>query len=169
MKKSFFDPEILDPNISIFSACPTCQRLILIKLKDNNLCLEGRICPHCGIEIYANEIIEGAVKTTVTTQAVSSANKIASFDMAVWVFLAVSLFVFLFNQRFLTVLFVILTLTIWTIPLVLCLSWYYKHGRWMMNNEEYFSAKNEVKKSGLLWLAILIFNCLLIIFRIYQQ
>ncbi|MCY7347199.1 MAG: hypothetical protein LH614_13375 [Pyrinomonadaceae bacterium] len=168
MKKSFFDPEILNPDVSIFSSCPTCQGLIPIKLKDADLCLEERICPHCGIEIYENEIIEAAGKNIVTTQAISSANKIASFDMAVVVFLGVSLLTFLFNQVFLTILFIGLTLTAWTIPLIFCIRWFHKHGRWLLNDEDYLSAKSEIKKSGLLWSAAHLLNILLTIFRVSQ-
>jgi len=167
MKKSFFDPEILNPEVSIFSACPTCQGLIPIKLKDDDLCLEKRVCPHCGIEIYESEIIEAAGKNIVITQAVSSANKIASFDMAVLVFLGVSILVFLFNQFFLTVLFITLTLAVWTVPFVFCIGWVYKHGKWLLNDEDYLIAKSEIKKSGLLWSAAHVLNALLIIFRIY--
>lgn len=167
MKKSFFDPEILNPDVSIFSACPTCKGLIPIKLEDGDLGLGTRNCPHCGIEIYESEIIEAAGKNIITTQAVSSANKVASFDPAIVIFLGLSLFVFLFNQSFFIVLFTVLTITAWTIPLVFCIKWLWRYGRWMIDDEDYLTAKNEIKKSGLLWSAAHIFNALLVIFRIY--
>ncbi len=168
MKKSFFDPEILNPDVSIFSECPTCRGLIPIKLKDNDLCLEERHCPHCGIQIYENEIIEAAGKNIVTTQAVSSANKVASFDLAVLIFLGVSLLNFLFNQFFLIVLFTVLTLTIWTFPLIFCIKWFWRYDRWMLNDEDYLIAKSEIKKSALLWSAAHFLNALLIIFRVFK-
>lgn len=167
MRKRFFDPEILNPDVSIFSSCPTCQGLIPIKFKDGDLCLDERKCPHCGIEIYESEIIEAAGKNIVLTQAVSSANKIASFDLAVLPFLAVSLLVFLFNKVFLTALFAVLTIAVWTIPLIFCIKWFCKHGSWLLNDEDYLTAKNEMKKSGLLWLAAHLLNALFIVFRIF--
>ena len=67
------DPSFLNPSISVYSNYPTCKVLIPIRRRDNEIDVEGRRCPNCGIEIYKEEIVENLLKNVFVTQAISSA------------------------------------------------------------------------------------------------
>jgi hypothetical protein len=163
------DPNFLNPSISVFSNCPTCQGLIPIKRKDGILDVEERNCPHCGIQIYREEIIENLLRNVFITQAISSANQIISLDIAIFIFLSVSIFTFFYSSQFPFIhnLFIV-CLAVWIFPLILCIGWLYKHGQWVSNDEEYLQAKNTIKKSTVLWITAHFFNLLLLIYKFWM-
>ena len=62
----------------------------------------------------------------------------------------------------------IFTLTVWTIPLFLCISWFGKHGKLMSDDKEYAQAKNDIKKTTLLWTSAHSFNAILLLDKFYK-
>jgi hypothetical protein len=166
----FIDPNFLNPPISTFTNCPTCEKLISIRNENDLLIVEDKTCPHCGIKIRQEEVIENFLKNFLNTQAISSANNITSFDIAVYIFISVSVLNFFYQSPLflLDYLFGFLSITAWIIPLFLCLQWLYKHGRWNFADKEYTELKREVKKSSFLWLFAHILNFLLFLFKFWN-
>lgn len=160
---SFYDPQILDPNITLFSKCRYCQKLIGIEFTDDNLILNERKCPHCEIFLEEQDLFNGLIKNFSYTQAYLSAQKIISFDLVVIPFICVNLLVFWIG--FPSWFRIIFGLIPYTSPIIFCVKWFRQH-YWFdhLTDEEYISAVKDVKKSLLIWIFAKIFCWILLFF-----
>jgi hypothetical protein len=161
---SFFDKELLTPIIHTFSECPTCNELIPL---NESILATIEKCPKCGVFIDMDELLHNFVTNFQTTQAISSANKISTFDIAVIIFVVIIVsytFIFqLFSEEifksFFNYLRILNTLT-FTTPLILTVRWYLQHGKLKSNDNDFLFAKKEAKKSLLLWIFAHVLNAL---------
>ena len=163
----FIDPKFIDPAVTPFGNCPTCQALIRLKVENNVVSIDERNCPNCKIQISEEEILESFIKNFLLTQAVSSANSILGFDLAVPVFLIVAVFSVLTEDSptLSTYFFVISFL----LPLFICLRWLLRFGKYHIPDEEFIDAKRKVKLSSMLWIAAHTLNVILWIYNLYNK
>ena len=144
------DPN-LEPEITLCGNCPHCHELILLGTEK---------CRYCGLELDQEELYQSAIRNFVITQAVSSANTIRSLDLGVFFFLGSIAILYLGSYG---IQFEILVTLIWLSPLVLITRWYFKHGRWPTDDEEYRRAKKEMRSGFFLWSAAHFLNAMAIL------
>src|SRR5690242_3235313 len=78
----FFDREFIAPTVHCFARCYMCKRLVPIKKVGGNFDLTDRECPHCGVFLTTQHLANTFVDNFLSTQAVTSAKKIAGMDPA---------------------------------------------------------------------------------------
>ncbi|MBO0724688.1 MAG: hypothetical protein J2P52_03730 [Blastocatellia bacterium] len=144
------DRNLLDPEISLIGKCHTCSEQILF---------EQEFCPHCGIKIDHDDIAPSVVNNFLLTQAVSSANTIRTFDVAVYIFLGQSLIRFMIDFP---LWYDVVTSLFGIIPIIIIGRWFRRHGNWETRDGDYLTARKKLKKSFWLWLAANAFNGALI-------
>ncbi|HVQ36420.1 MAG TPA: hypothetical protein VMS31_02740 [Pyrinomonadaceae bacterium] len=136
------------PDVYPFVECPNCQQLLEYG---------AEICPRCREEISSEYGLISAIVVQHNTQACSVANSIAGFEAFIPVALVGSMVIFaidLYGSGSPTLFPLIL---IWpTIPLIAIAVWFFRFGRFRIGDDEYLKARREMRKSLLLWLAILL-------------
>lgn len=121
----------LEPEITPYGNCPRCRELVLFG---------STHCPYCDLELDQEEIFPSVIVNFVITQAISSANSIRTFDMGVIIFIGMIVSRYFVNYG----LWVDIGLSsFWLLPLWMIVRWYFKHGRWEIDDEEYSHAKKK--------------------------
>ena len=116
-------------------------------------------CPYCGVTLDPDELYPSVVKNFVITQAVSAANNLRSFDLAVIFFLGVGIY----SSFFLELLwFHAICSIVWLTPLLMIWSWFTKHGKWQLSDPDYEFSKKEMIAGLKLWLGAHFFNGVII-------
>ena len=148
----FTDPELLDPLIHCYASCPTCAKLVGIRADDDGrLDLRQRKCPHCGTFIDESDIAESFSSNFLHTQAIASANKLSSLDIAFLPFVATNLLLLFAGFP---VWARVLNLLIYCVPFTLGLSWLHRYYlRYRAHDAEYNEAITSVRRFMLLWAA----------------
>jgi hypothetical protein len=98
-----------------------------------------------------------AIVVQHNTQACSVANSISGFDAFVPLALGGSMVIFVidFYGSGSPTLFPLIL--IWpTVPLIVIAVWFFRFGRFRIGDDEFLKARREMRKSLLLWLAILV-------------
>jgi phage FluMu protein Com len=141
----FFDKEILSPKIHPIATCPSCKTLIDLNNVQFINYLEGleTKCPKCSNILDIFDLSDNYRKHFQLTQAISSANRISTFDIAVIIFVVIIVsytFIFqLFSEEifksFFNYLRILNTLTFIT-PLILTFRWYFQHGKLKSNDAD---------------------------------
>ncbi|MCI0389710.1 MAG: zinc ribbon domain-containing protein [Acidobacteria bacterium] len=141
---------LLEPEITLTANCHNCGEIVTY----------GQVkCPYCDILLDQEEIFPSVVKNFVITQAVSAANNLRSFDVAVLIFLVVSVYISFFTELlWLHIVFSI----VWLIPLLLIGGWFAKHGKWVTPDPDYEFSKKEMRAGLKLWLGAHFFNGVII-------
>ncbi|HKX29693.1 MAG TPA: hypothetical protein VJ302_18530 [Blastocatellia bacterium] len=141
----------MEPEITLCGNCPGCRELILLGTEK---------CRYCGLELDQEQLYQSAIRNFVITQAISSANTIRTFDLAVFFFLGCTAILYLGDYG---IRFEILATSCWLSPLVLIARWYFKHGRWPTDDEEYQRSKKEMRSGFFLWTATHFLNAMAIL------
>jgi hypothetical protein len=144
------DKNILDPEITLIAQCHTCNEKIIYGIEK---------CPYCGIMIDYDDIIPSIVNNFVIAQAISSANTIRTFDMAVIFFLGTSLIRYIIDYP--TWIDIVMS-ALWVMPLIIITRWHFKHGRWESADPDYLLSKKQMKWAFKLWLVANAFNIIVI-------
>jgi hypothetical protein len=97
----------------------------------------------------------------VITQAVSSANTIRTFDLAVLFLLGVGVCNSLLNEEFL-LKFHMITSAVYLSPIILIFRWFYKYRMLSSSDPDFNFSKKELRSGLLLWLGAHFLNGLLI-------
>ena len=129
-----------------FIECPNCRKLVKVGT---------RRCRDCYEEISDDYALSSAVTVVFNTVACDVANTIASFDRfaVLAVPLGIALF-FLDLYSFGSPGLFYFTLLWPVLPLLNAILWIDRFGTFPLGDEEYLSAKNNVRRSLTLWLAI---------------
>ena len=144
------EKNILNPKVSLIADCHTCGERVLF----------GReVCPYCGITLDLEDLFPSAAINYVLTRAISSANDIRGGNIAVFLSLGITVFALLGDMPF---WFHLLNCSGWGV-LIIILLWFWKHGRWRINDREYESVKREMKGSLRMWLIANAFNLIVLI------
>jgi hypothetical protein len=145
-----FDRNFLDPEISLVGKCHTCNEQILF---------EQEFCPQCGIKIDHEDMALSVVNNFLITQAISSANTIRTLNVGVHFFLGASVIRLMIDFP---LWYDVVTSLSGALALIIIPRWFRRHGRWVTHDEEYLTARKEMKKSFWLWLAANAVNGVLI-------
>jgi hypothetical protein len=146
----FSDPELINPVVHCFARCYMCKKLVAIPPGDNDPDLSGRDCPHCGVHLTQQRIINTLVENILNTQAVTSAHKLASFDPAAIIVLVINVVVA--SMGLFPVWFRAINVVLYVMPVVAILRWFRKFWwTFRFTDEEYLEALRHMKLSLLLW------------------
>jgi hypothetical protein len=127
--------------------------------------LEARACPNCGVELSEDRIRDSLLENLRHTWAIASANKFASFDLAIIPFMAVSILVTFMEFP---VSLRIANLIIYSGPVILCLKWFYRYWyRLRFTDPEYLDAVRRMKRVLALWTAANLINWIFIFAQTY--
>src|SRR5262245_60021029 len=143
--------DFLDPKVTPIANCHTCGEMVQFGLEK---------CPNCGIVLDQEDIYPSVVVNFIITQAISSANSIRTFDVAVFFSLGVSLLRLGLEMPF---WYNVVTCIPWLFPLIIIIRWFFKHGRWPITDGEYELAKKEMRSGFGLWLVVNGFNLIVLL------
>lgn len=143
--------DFLEPLITLIADCHTCGEKVRFGFEK---------CPNCGIELDQEALFPSVVQNFVLTQAVSSANTIRTLDPAVFFFLGTALIRYVIAYP---LWWNLATTIFWFGPPVLIIRWFYKHGRWGIENQEYKNAGKEMWAGLKFWAVSHVFNAIIII------
>lgn len=146
------DNDFLKPKITPIANCHTCGEKVRFGFEK---------CPGCGIELDQEELFPSVIRNFVLTQAVSSSNSIRTLDPAAALFLGTAVIRY-FSPDYPLWLNMATTI-LWFGPPVLIIRWFYKHGRWEIDDPEYKHARREMWAGLRLWTVSHIFNAIVII------
>ena len=135
--------------------------MIPIALNDGELDLSERQCPKCRAEISRDKLASSFAENFSHTQAITSANKFLSLDLAVIPFLASSILLVFMNFP---LSFRIPFLLVYHMPIVLAVKWFHKY--WYnlrFSDEEYLASVRQMKRFLLIWVAANLINWLMLI------
>jgi hypothetical protein len=136
---------MIEPDVTLIANCHTCNELVRF----------GHVeCPNCGIKIDHEEIFFSLLSNYFSTQAISAANNLRTADIGVWVFLGVSLIVFVSNYPY---WFSIVLTFFWLIPILQIFRWFRRYKKLVFEDEEFALAKKQLRHSAAMWV---IANCL---------
>jgi len=139
-----------------------CKRLVPIKKVEGGFDLTGRECPNCGVYLTTQQLANTFVENFLNTQAVTSAKKIAGFDPAAIILIAVGLLGAVLIP--LPVWFRSINLIVYTAPLIIIIRWLYKFWwKFRFTDEEYLDALRHIKLSLCLWIAADVLYALLLL------
>jgi hypothetical protein len=132
--------------------CPNCVKLVRVGVHR---------CPECYEEIPEPYAIASAVTIVTNTIACDTAASLLGVDaFAPIAVILTGLFYLASAYLFESAIFSILIL-FWPLPsLVMIALWFYRFGRLGLGDKEYVAAKRRLKGSLLLWLTILVVQCL---------
>jgi hypothetical protein len=141
--------------------CPHCRRLLPYGTSCCKYCLEDIDDEYAQVNAYIHFQL---------TQAISHANKIATFDPAIIFFAIASLCLRWLKLEFfgetprLWIVVAILFNLVWLLPLVGIIVWFYRYGRWRaIEEEEYQSKRKSMRLSLRMWLAAYIFQVVILV------
>ena len=150
---------LFEPEITPYSECPDCRRLLPITAER---------CPYCGEPIDLEASKRSSALYVRTTQAINAARAITNRDYVILLFLIYTIYmrwsgrnVFYDVPRawmWAEVLFAL----IWIFPLVIVIRWFLLHGRCNTLDSEYVVARKDVRLSFRLWIAAHVFHVLLV-------
>jgi hypothetical protein len=154
----FLHKDFLDPKINVFGRCSVCRELVSLKYENNQWVLAKDKCSHCGAILDSDEVLRSAYNNFVITQAISSANNFWASDYALIVFAAQMII-----RSFIALPFSLFVFTSFVGVAFLfgVVQWFFKHGRWDTNDEEYLDAKKKMRWSFLLWSSANVLNLIL--------
>ena len=135
--------------------CPNCGKLVRVGVHR---------CPECYEEIPESYAIASAVTVVTNTIACDTAASIHGGDaFAPVAVILTGLFYLASAYLFESAIFSMLIL-FWPLPpLAMIALWFYRFGNLGLGDEEYVAAKRRLKSSFLLWLVILIVQCLAVL------
>ena len=140
------------PAVYPFVECPNCRQLLE---------LGAEACPRCREEIDPSYGLVSAIVVHHNTQACSVANSISGFNAFVPLALVGSVLIYALDVYVSGAPTLFPLILIWpTVPLIAILVWFFRFGRFKIGDDEYLSARREMRKSFLLWLAILLVQAL---------
>lgn len=168
-----FENRFLDPSVHLFSKCPNCEKLIPIKTKGEEFYTEDKNCQNCGFEFNSYELLQNLAINTIVTQAVSSANSITGFDLAVVIFIPLIIFLLFIFPLFAPVFVFIkiaflFNISVNFLPVIICIRWLLKFGRWQFEDEEFTESKKKVKSTLFLWVVAHIFSMILYLYKFWS-
>lgn len=154
----FLQKDFLDPAINPFGRCTACRELVSLKFENNEWTPAKETCSRCGAILDKEEVLLSAYNNFVITQAISSANNVWASDYVLVIFVAQMILrsIMAFPSSFM-----IFTSIIGIAFLFGIAQWFYKHGRWDSDDEEYLDAKKKMRWSLLLWGTANIVNVIL--------
>jgi hypothetical protein len=162
---AFADRELIDPVVHCFARCHWCRAFIPITKDENGLVLDERNCPKCGAEISQERLISSFAQNFIHTQAITSANKFISLDLAAVPFLACSILLVFMNFP---LWFRIPFMLVYHAPIVLAINWLRKYWYYFrFTDEEYMTSVRQMKRFLLIWIAANLINWLLIAGQLY--
>ena len=132
--------------------CPNCDKLVRVGVHR---------CPECYEEIPEPYALASAVTVVTHTIACDTAASILSMDAFAIIAVVLS-GVFYFTGVFVfeSPIFNILIL-FWPLPsLIMIALWFYRFGNLGLGDSEYVAAKRRLKASFLMWMIILVVQCL---------
>lgn len=147
----------LFPNDEIYLKlhCPNCSEL---------LPFETKRCKYCYEEVDDERSEFNTAVYFVLTAANSTANSVGTNDPAVLIYLGTTLLSLLLKWMFISdglyYVWVVLEVfnTVWFLPLIAILLWFYFHGRWNILDDEYEQKKKAMRQSLAIWLAAYVFH-----------
>ena len=130
-----------------FVECPNCLKLVRIGI---------RRCPDCYEEISENYALASAVTVVTNTIACDVAASIRSIDAFAVIAVILSALFFIFEAYGSDSPGFIWLILFWPVQsLVMILLWFYRFGKFALGDKEYLQARQRMKASLVLWLAIL--------------
>ncbi len=148
------DKNILDPNVAVTVRCPACNEVVLY---------EREQCPYCGIKLDKQKLQASAISTLAVDRAISSANTIRTFNPGAVLFLIVSFINPFLSSMDLPIRVEFYFTYVCLGALAIVGAWFGTHGKLPSQEPDYLSAKQTIKKSFLLWLAVNVVNLTLLI------
>jgi len=109
-----------------------------------------RRCPVCYEEVTEDYALTSAMVIVMNTIACDLANSIRAFNFFAVIAVIISVFTYV---AFPALIFFGLIYTI--IPLFCVLLWFYRFGSFGVGDEDYLNSKRAMKRTLLLWLAVL--------------
>jgi hypothetical protein len=141
------EPLLKKPAVHSFVECPNCKQLLEYG---------AGVCPRCREEINSDYALVSAVVVHHNTQACSLANSIKGGDTFAYIAIVGSVFIYAIDIYAIGSLALFYFIVLWpVIPLLVVTVWFIRFGGFKIGDEEYLSAKREMRGSLLLWLAIL--------------
>ena len=151
---------IFDREITPCFRCYYCRAILK---------LGAKYCLFCLNDIDQERARKEAAVYVTVTKAIQSAFAITNRDLVVLVFIVYTFWMRWSGREgfydvprgwlWAEVIFAVF----WLIPIVAIIRWFYLHGKLTTEDEEYLSAKKEVRRSLRLWIAAQIFHLLLVI------
>jgi RNA polymerase subunit RPABC4/transcription elongation factor Spt4 len=149
------DAPFTNPRVTPFVQCPSCKRLIEC---------EAALCPHCREEIDPQYAKLSKLVVVYQTAAVSSANTIKTAEMGAAIVFVASFIGFWFDPPL-----IIANLLTPLISVAAVGVWFYRFGRFRLNDEEYLKAWRDMRKSLALWLVLIGVQILAIIYVLKRR
>ncbi len=147
-----------------FAKCSSCGQLIKLEIKNETVLTNSRKCPFCKIELEEVEITSSFAQSLITTAGLQAAGKVLGFDAALFIFFGVVIFemtvlyfvkdTFSYFPHFIFGFTVIYFLTGFN----LSNKWLKDFGTFEVNDEDFNSAKKNIKLSRLVWTAAFVLN-----------
>ena len=144
------DAPFTNPRVTPFIKCSCCARLIEC---------HSAFCPYCREEIDSRYAELSRLVVVYQTAAVSSANTIKTAELG-----AALIFVASFIGFWFTPSLIIANLLTPIISVVAVGVWFYRFGRFRLNDDEYLKAWRDMRKSLTLWLALIGVQILAVIY-----
>lgn len=166
LEVTFSDPELLDPRVHCYTRCPWCRQLVAVEFDPEGLIIRDRLCPKCGAHFPEQMVAAGFFQNFYHTQAVTSANKFISLDLAVIPFLLAQLLV---TWMGFPIWFRLIYASIYLGNVVIGLRWFYRF--WYstrFTDDEYLAAVSLMKRFLAAWSVALIVVWLSLVIEIYR-
>jgi len=144
------DAPFTNPRVTPFIDCPSCRRLIGCN---------SAFCPHCREEIDPRHAKISKLLVVYQTAAVSSANTIKSAELGAAIVMAASLIGFWIVPSILIVNLLTPLISIAAVGV-----WFYRFGRFRLDDDEYRSAWRDMRKSLTIWLVLICVQILAVIY-----
>lgn len=131
--------------------------------------LGAQSCPHCDSEIDQERAEKEAAAYTAVTKAIQSARNITNRDLAILLFIIYTFWMrWSGREAFSDVprgwLWAEIIFAVgWLIPIIAIVRWFHLHGKLITEDDEYLTAKKDVRWSLRLWIAAQVFHLLLVI------
>ncbi len=150
-----------------FAKCSSCRQLIKLEIENETVLTSSRKCPFCKIEIEEDEIAATFAENLLTTAALQSAGKVLGFDVALFIFFGVVFFEMAILY-FVKDMFPQFPHFIFIFTIMYFLTGFNLNNKWLKNfgileadDEDFISAKKNIRLSRLVWMAAFVFNLLL--------
>jgi hypothetical protein len=151
---------LFDRDITPCFQCYCCREIVA---------LGAKYCPYCASEIDQERAEKEATSYIAVTKAIQSAGAITNRDLVVLLFIIYTFWMRWCGREafydvprgwlWAEVIFAVC----WLVPIVAITRWFYLHGKLITGDEEYLTAKKEVRWSLKLWLAAQVFHLLLVV------